>query len=106
MRLQCELCNAALEERRMTYEWQRKGISSANVPGKLDQFRTLTGLALLGPELAPYGITVYRGTLTLLDEAFQGFFRRLKAGEARLPAISYGAHCSIPIICRPGANGS
>lgn len=36
----------------------------------------------LRPDFGPFGITVCRGTLTRLDEAFQGFFRRLKAGGA------------------------
>jgi hypothetical protein len=62
MRLQCELHNAALEERRMTYRWLKVGISSVRVPSKLDQFTTLTGLSELRPELRPFGITVCRGT--------------------------------------------
>jgi putative transposase len=81
MRLQCELYNAALEERRMTDQWQRRGLSSVRPPTKFDQFKTLTGLATLRPELAPFGITVCRGTLSRLDEAFQGFFRRVGAGQ-------------------------
>ena len=52
------------------------------VPSKYDQFKTLTGLRELRPEFGPFGISVCRGTLTRLDEAFQGFFRRLKAGQA------------------------
>ncbi|MGO9559032.1 MAG: helix-turn-helix domain-containing protein [Acidimicrobiales bacterium] len=82
MALQCELYNAALEERRMSYEWRKRQLSSARVPDKLDQFRTLTGLADLRPELKPFGVTLCRGTLTRLDEAFAGFFRRVKEGEA------------------------
>jgi hypothetical protein len=62
MRLQCELYNAALEERRMTHQWLRRGISSAKVPSKFDQFKTLTGLVELRPELKDFGITVCRGT--------------------------------------------
>jgi putative transposase len=81
MRLQCELYNAALEERRMTYKWLKVGISAAKVPSKIDQFKTLTGLSDLRPELKPFGITVCGGTLTRLDEAFAGFFRRLNAGQ-------------------------
>jgi len=82
MLLQCELYNAALEERRMSYEWLGRGISTKKVPSKYDQFKTLTGLRELRPEFGPFGISVCRGTLTRLDEAFQGFFRRLKAGQA------------------------
>jgi putative transposase len=82
MRLQCELYNAALEERRMTYEWNHRGISSVKVPTKFDQYKTLTGLAALRPELAPFGVTVCRGTISRLDEAFNGFFGRVRAGQA------------------------
>ena len=82
MLLQCELYNAALQERRMTYEWLRRGISTKKVPSKYDQFRTLTGLRELQPEFGPFGVTVCRGTLTRLAEAFQGYFRRVTAGQA------------------------
>ncbi len=81
MRLQCELYNAALEQRKMTYEWLKRGLSSVRAPSKIDQFKTLTGLSELRPEFAHFGITVSRGTLTRVDEAFKGFFRRVKAGE-------------------------
>src|ERR1039457_3505086 len=82
MALQCELYNAALEERTMTYEWLRRGISTKKVPSLFDQFKTLTGLCELRPEFGPFGITVCRGTLTRLDEAFWGYFRRIRAGQA------------------------
>lgn len=82
MALQCELYNAALEERTMTYEWLRRGISTTRVPSKFDQFKTLTGLCELRPEFGSFGISVCRGTLTRLDEAFRGYFRRIKAGQA------------------------
>ncbi len=32
--------------------------------------------------MTDFGVTVTRGTLTRLDEAFQGFFRRFRAGQA------------------------
>ena len=82
MALQCELYNAALEERTMTYEWLKRGISTKKVPSKFDQFVTLTGLCELRPEFGPFGISVCRGTLTRLDEAFRGYFRRIRAGQA------------------------
>jgi hypothetical protein len=81
MVLQCELYNAALEERTMTYEWLKRGLSTKRVPSLFDQFKTLTGLRELRPEFGPFGISVCRGTLTRLDEAFQAYFRRIKAGE-------------------------
>jgi putative transposase len=78
--LQCELYNAGLEERKMTHEWKRRGLSSVTASSRFDQYKTLTGLSDLRPEFAPYGITVCRGTLKRLDEAFEGFFRRVQAG--------------------------
>ena len=73
----------------MTYCWQKRGVSSVSPPTRFDQYKTLTGLSTLRPEFAPYGITVCRGTLQRLDEAFKGFFRRVKKGQLpRLPALS------------------
>jgi hypothetical protein len=37
----------------MTYKWLKVGISAAKVPSKIDQFKTLTGLSDLRPELKP-----------------------------------------------------
>jgi hypothetical protein len=53
MLLQCELYNAALEERRMSYEWQKRHLSTKKVPSKYDQFRSLTGLSNCGPISGP-----------------------------------------------------
>jgi hypothetical protein len=65
----------------MSYCWQKRCVSSFSPPTRFDQYKTLTGLSTLRPEFAPYGITVCRGTLKRLDEAFQGFFRRVKKGQ-------------------------
>jgi putative transposase len=81
MALQCELYNAALEERTMTHEWLRQRLSTKRVPSMFDQFKTFTGLRELRPEFGPFGITVCRGTLTRVEEAFQGYFQRIKAGQ-------------------------
>jgi putative transposase len=71
---QRELYNAALEERRGAWSWERRRVT------KYAQYRQLTGLRELRPELFSFGITVCRGTLSRLDEAFAGFFRHLGAG--------------------------
>lgn len=70
---QCQLYNAALEERRGAWQWERRRIRL------FDQYRELTGWEW--PPLQIYGIGVARGTLTRLDEAFVGFFRRIAAGQ-------------------------
>ena len=72
---QCRLYNAALEERRGAWRWERRSVS------RYDQYKTLTGLAAQEPDLFAFGVTVARGTLLRLDRAFQAFFRRVKAGE-------------------------
>ena len=48
--LQCEIYNSALEERKMTYDWQRRGVSSVAPPTRIDQYKILTGLS---PRCAP-----------------------------------------------------
>ena len=68
----CELYNAALEERRGAWRWERRRVT------RYQQFKELTGLEWA--PLATYGVTVARGTLVRLDEAFNGFFRRVAAG--------------------------
>jgi putative transposase len=73
--LQRELCNAALEERRGAWKWERRSVSY------FDQTRTLTELRELRPETLAFGVTVCRGTLQRLDRAFSGFFRRCQAGQ-------------------------
>ena len=71
-RLQCELYNAALEERRGV--WAQNGVSVS----KFEQFKGLSGFE---HPVMGYGVVPARGTLTRLDRAFQSFFRRVKQGE-------------------------
>lgn len=72
---QCRLYNAALEERRGAWQWERRSVT------RFEQYRSLTGLADQEPTLLAFGVTVARGTLMRLDRAFQSFFRRLKSGD-------------------------
>jgi putative transposase len=73
--VQCELYNAALEERRGAWRWERRSVSY------VDQCRTLTALREVRPEVLAAGVTVCRGTLRRLDWAFAAFFRRCREGE-------------------------
>jgi len=75
LKLQCELYNAALEERRGAWHWERRSVSY------VDQCRTLTSLREARPEVLASGVAVCRGTLRRLDWAFAGFFRRCQAGQ-------------------------
>src|ERR1700693_2682475 len=78
---QCELYNAAVQERRDTY---RLAVARGRRPPKVDyahQCRELTRVLADRPELAVFGTTVSRGTLRRVDRAFAAFFRRHAAGQ-------------------------
>jgi putative transposase len=49
---------------------------------RYDQYRTLTELRQVRPDVFEFGLTVCRGTLARLDEAFRGFFRRCRTGHS------------------------
>ena len=72
---QCELYNAALEERIGARAWEHRSVSY------FDQCRTLKGLKAFRPEVVASGVVLCRGTLKRLDRAYASFFRRLKRGE-------------------------
>ena len=74
------LYNAALEERIGRWNWNREAV------GKYDQYKGLTGAAPDLSAITEFGVRVHRGTLNRLDEAFAGFFRRVRAGHADLNA--------------------
>jgi putative transposase len=73
---QCELYNAALEDRRGAWRWEHRSVSY------VDQCRTLTALRDVRPDVLACGVTVCRGTLKRLDRSFSAFYRRCRAGEA------------------------
>jgi len=81
MHSQRELYNAALEERIDCY----RKISKSRT--YVDQCRALTQCRHDLSEMGELPVNVQRWTLKRLDEAFQGFFRRLKArnGKAGFP---------------------
>jgi putative transposase len=72
---QCELYNAALQERIGAWKWERRSVSY------FDQCRTLTGLRECRPEVVASSIALCRGTLKRLDRAYGAFFRRVELGE-------------------------
>lgn len=75
------LYNAALEERIDCYRKTGKGVTY------IDQCKSLTLCRRALPEMAVLPVNLQRWTLKRLDEAFQGFFRRVKArdGKAGFP---------------------
>jgi putative transposase len=75
LRCQCELYNAALEERRGAWRWERRSVSF------FDQCKTLSGLKDVRPDMLACGVTVCRGTLRRLDLAFAAFYLRCRSGE-------------------------
>jgi len=74
-RYQCELYNAALEERIGAWTWERRSVSF------FDQCLTLTSLKDCRPEVVASGIALCRGTLIKLDRAYSAFYRRVQSGE-------------------------
>jgi putative transposase len=72
---QRELYNAALEERRGAWRWERRSVT------RFEQFRELTGAAEALPWIGRFGVRVARGTLIRLDEAFAHFYRRIRNNE-------------------------
>jgi putative transposase len=75
LRLQRELYNAALEERRGAWRLERRSVNY------VQQCRTLTQLREVRPEVLDFGVIVCRGTLQRLDLAYRDFYRRCKQGE-------------------------
>ncbi len=73
--LQCELYNAALEERRGVWKVEQRTVNY------FEQCRELTTLKEVRPEVLEFGVTLCRGTLKRLDRAYAAFFRRCRAGE-------------------------
>jgi putative transposase len=75
------LYNAALEERIDCYRKTGKGVSY------IDQCKSLTLCRRALPEMGDLPVNLQRWTLKRLDDAFQGFFRRVKArnGKAGFP---------------------
>jgi putative transposase len=78
---QRELYNAALEERIDCYRKTGKARTY------IDQCKALTACRHALPEMGELPAALQRWTLKRIDDAFQGFFRRLKArsGKAGFP---------------------
>ncbi len=78
---QRELYNAALEERIDSYR------KTGKTRTYIDQCKALTECRQELPDMSELPANVQRWTLKRLDDAFQGFFRRLKArsGKAGFP---------------------
>jgi putative transposase len=78
---QRELYNAALEERIDCYR------KTGKTRTYIDQCKALTRCRREVPERGALPVTLQRWTLKRLDDAFQGFFRRLRArsGKAGFP---------------------
>src|SRR5437867_12060628 len=70
--VQRELYNAALEERRGAWRWERRSVK------RYEQFKELTGW---DHPMLEFGVVPARGTLARLDRAFAAFYRRCRRGE-------------------------
>ena len=78
-----QLYNAALQERIGAYRFIKRKeacnrpLDDLRVPNKFEQYKSLTILRA-DPEMARYAVTMQRWALMRVDEAFKGFFKRLK----------------------------
>jgi putative transposase len=70
-----ELYNAALQERRDGWSHSKTRIRYG------DQSAQLTAIRSARPELAVWSFSSQQATLRRLNKSFQGFFRRVKAGQ-------------------------
>jgi putative transposase len=70
--LQRQLYKAALQERVGAWRWEHRSVT------RFEQFRQLTGW---DHPVLQFGISPARGTLTRVDRALQGFYRRCHSGE-------------------------
>src|SRR5437588_1284208 len=97
---QRELYNAALEERIDCYR------KTGKTRTYIDQCKALTQCRRDLPEVGELPVTLQRWTLKRLDDAFQGFFHRLKArsgkvglprfrGKGRWEAFGFAEFCGI-----------
>ncbi len=77
LKLHQRVYNAALQHRRMNFDIIGKSITFA------EQCRALTRLRAGRPDYAELNAQSCQVTLKRVDRAFQGFFRRLKAGARR-----------------------
>ncbi len=87
--LHCELYNAALAERRQAYETTVKKSPlyySQERPKASVSYNTqsaqLRDIRKLRPDIAIWSFSSQQATLRRLNKAFEGFFRRLGAGES------------------------
>src|SRR2546430_16831000 len=83
---QRDLYNAALEERRGAWRWERRQVT------RYEQFAELSGDREGFEWLGRFGIGVAPGTLVRLDEAVRHFLRRIRDGGR--PGVSR--------VCRVG----
>ena len=82
---QRQLYNAALDERRGAWRWERRNVRW------IDQFKELTGpeARQMIPSIEVFGVLPHRGTLKRVDDSFAQFFRGgSPRPESRFPSVS------------------
>ncbi|MCU1697242.1 MAG: (cytosine-5-)-methyltransferase [Mycobacterium sp.] len=70
-----ELYNAALQERRDGWSHSKTRISYGDQSAQLSEIRSVR------PDVAVWSFSSQQATLRRLNKSFQGFFRRVKAGQ-------------------------
>jgi putative transposase len=69
------LYNAALEERRGRWRWNRESVSYGDQSAQLKEIRSIC------PEQSRWSFSSQQATLRRLNRAFEAFFRRCRVGE-------------------------
>ncbi len=70
-----EIYNAVVEHRRTAWRIARASVR------RFDEFNEIPQLRVLRPDVASFGNQFVRGAISRADEAFAGFFRRMRDGE-------------------------
>jgi putative transposase len=96
--LSLEVYNAVVEHRRTAWR-----IAKASV-GRFDEFNEIPELRVLRPDVASFGNQFVRGAISRADEAFAGFFRRVKDGETP-GSPRFKSHHRFRTVSHPGFGG-
>lgn len=70
-----EVYNAIVEHRRSAWRMARVSVK------RFDEFNEIPELRMLRPDVASFGNQFVRGAISRADEAFAGFFRRVRDGQ-------------------------
>ncbi len=93
--MQRNLYNAALEERKMSWETDARPLT------RYEQFAGLNGMAESNPDLGQYGVCVARGTLDATRPGLQGLLPPVQGrGDTRPPPLQGKVPVGLGVVAR------